>query len=217
MIKLEKMSDFFARRIDEYENHMLKYVEGCKEGYIKLAELIPSSCKKLLDLGCGTGLELYEIFKKVSDLEVTGIDLTQAMLDKLRINFPDKNIKLICGSYFDVPFGEKIFDIAVSIQTMHHFTHERKVSLYKKIHKALKPNGMYIECDYFAKDQAEEDYLFSELDRVCKEQHIKENEFVHFDKPCTIENQVKMFRHAGFKESRKVWQKGQTAIILNKF
>lgn len=214
-MELEKMDDFFTKRIDEYENQMLENVEGCKEGYLKLAKLIPNSCKKLLDLGCGTGLELREIFKKFPDLKVTGIDLTQSMLDKLKLNFPDKNIKLICGSYFDVPFGEKIFDCAISFQTMHHFTHESKINLYKKIHKALTSNGMYIECDYVAKDQAEEDYFFSKLTKICKEQNINDNEFVHFDTPCTAENQIRMFKTAGFKTSKKVWQKGQTAIIVN--
>ena len=46
-MELEKMNDFFAKRIDGYEIQMLENVEGCKEGYIKLAELIPNSCKKL--------------------------------------------------------------------------------------------------------------------------------------------------------------------------
>ena len=212
-MELEKMSDFFAKRIDGYENQMLENVKGCKEGYIKLAEIIPSGCKKLLDLGCGTGLELREIFKKIPNLEVTGIDLTKAMLDKLENNFPDRNIKLICGSYFDVPFGEKMFDCALSFQTMHHFSHESKVSLYKKIRKALKPNGIYIECDYVAKDQVEENFYFSELARLHKEQKIPDDEFVHYDTPCTVENQIKMFKEAGFKHSKKVWQMGATAIF----
>ena len=68
----------------------------------------------------------------IGSKHLTGIDLTKAMLDKLKNNFPNKNIKLICGSYFDVPFGEKIFDCAISFQTMYHFSHERKVNLYKK-------------------------------------------------------------------------------------
>lgn len=215
-MKIEEMSDFFTKRIDGYEHQMLENVEGCKEGYIKLAEIIPNDCKNLLDLGCGTGLELREIFKKIPDLKVIGIDLTKAMLDKLKSNFPDKNIKLICGSYFDIPFGEKIFDCVISFQTMHHFSHERKVNLYKKIRKSLKTTGMYIECDYVAKNQDEEDYLFSELNKIRNDNNIKESEFIHFDTPCTVDNQIKMFKLVGFKEISKVWQKGQTAIIVNK-
>ena len=215
-MNIEKMDDFFTKRIDGYETQMLENVEGCKEGYTKLAELIPSNCKKLLDLGCGTGLELHEIFKKIPDLEVTGIDLTQAMLDKLKTNFPDKNIHLICGSYFDIDLGNAIFDCVISFQTMHHFKYNPKIELYKKIYFSLKSNGLYIECDYVAKNQEEEDYLFAELDKIRKEQGISENEFVHFDTPCTVENQIKMFKLAGFKESKKVWQQGQTAIIINK-
>lgn len=104
-MSLEKMDNFFKKRVDEYESHMIENVDGCKDGYIKLAELIPQNCKTILDLGCGTGLELKEIFKKIPDLSVTGVDLTRAMFDKLKENYPNKNLNLICASYFDVDFG----------------------------------------------------------------------------------------------------------------
>lgn len=75
---------------------------------------------------------------------------------------------------------------------------------------------MYIECDYMAKGQSEEDFYFSELARLRNEQNISDNEFVHYDTPCIAENQVKMFKEAGFKESKKVWQMGATVIIVNR-
>ena len=46
-MELERMSDFFAKRIDTYDKHMINNVEGCKNGYIKLAELIPDTARKL--------------------------------------------------------------------------------------------------------------------------------------------------------------------------
>lgn len=101
---MERMNHFFAKRVNEYDEHMLNNVQGCKEGYVKLAKLIPKSCTSLLDLGCGTGLELDEIFKKMPHINVTAIDLTQEMLDSLKQKHPDKSIDLICGSYFDFPF-----------------------------------------------------------------------------------------------------------------
>jgi len=193
---MEKMSNFFTKRVDGYDEHMLTNVEGCKEGYVEMSKHIHTSCKSLLDLGCGTGLELDEIFKILPDLDVTGIDLTQAMLDKLKFKHPDKSMKLICGSYFDVPFGIEKYECAISFQTMHHFSHEVKSSLYKKIDQALKPSGLYIECDYMVETQREEDFYFSENARIRKEENIKETDFYHYDTPCTIENQIKMLKSA---------------------
>jgi len=69
-VKLEKMSDFFEARIDGYEEHMLDTVKGCKEGYQILAELVPVQTKKITGLGCGTGLELDEIFIRFPQMSV---------------------------------------------------------------------------------------------------------------------------------------------------
>jgi predicted TPR repeat methyltransferase len=53
------------------------------QGFRKVAPnlpiISPDGIQTLLDLGCGTDLELEEIFRHNSDVHVTGIDLTQAM------------------------------------------------------------------------------------------------------------------------------------------
>jgi len=213
---LEKMSDFFTARIEGYDEHMLNDVKGCKEGYIKMAELIPEDTETILDLGCGTGLELDEIFKKLPNVSVVGIDLTQAMLDRLKQKHPDKNIKLICGNYFEVYLGENVFDIAISFQTMHHFSHDEKVGLYTKIYNALKIKGSYIECDYMVTEQSVEDELFAEYARLKREMNIPDGEFYHFDTPCTIDNQIAMLKKAGFSYVEMVWRMENTTIIVAK-
>ena len=38
---IEQMSDFFTARVDRYEAQMLNNVEGCKNGYEKMAQLLP--------------------------------------------------------------------------------------------------------------------------------------------------------------------------------
>lgn len=213
---LERMNDFFTVRADGYDEHMLNNVEGCKEGYITMARLVPENTKKLLDLGCGTGLELDEIFKTYPHIAVTGIDLTRAMLDKLQEKHPDKNINLICGDYFEVDFGREKFDCAVSFQTMHHFSHEKKIGLYSKIFDSLHSGGKYIECDYMVETQTEEDFYFSENERLRKENNIPDGEFYHYDTPCTVDNQIKMLRKAGFSSVEKVFRAGNTTIIVSK-
>lgn len=42
---LEEMSAFFNKRVNSYDEHMLVEVGGCKEGYLKMAELIPKNLK----------------------------------------------------------------------------------------------------------------------------------------------------------------------------
>lgn len=214
MERLEPMSDFFTARLDGYDEHMLNDVEGCREGYIKMARLVPKKTQRLLDLGCGTGLELDEIFRLLPDVQVTGIDLTRAMLERLREKHPDKKLDLICGDYFAVDFGENRFDCVVSFQTMHHFTHEKKTELYGKICKALADNGVYIECDYMVETQEEENHWFAENERIRKEQNIPPDEFFHYDTPCTIENQKAMLKNAGFAQVEKVFRMENTTMLV---
>ena len=90
MDRLEKMADFFATRVEMYDEHMINDVEGCREGYAKMAEYVPVGARKILDLGCGTGLELEGIFRKLPDAEITGIDLCEEMLRRLYEKYKDK-------------------------------------------------------------------------------------------------------------------------------
>ena len=111
---LEKMADFFENRLDGYDKHMLTNIESADEFYPYTAKQLPTTenCH-ILDLGCGTGLELEEYFLLNPSARITGIDLSQGMLSALKKKFADKDITLICSSYFDVPFGVFSFDSAV--------------------------------------------------------------------------------------------------------
>lgn len=214
MERLEKMADFFAERVEMYDEHMINDVEGCKEGYLALAELVPEDAESILDLGCGTGLELEAVFKRLPDISVTGIDLCEAMLKKLKEKFAQKDITLICGDYFTIPFGEEEYDCAVSFQTMHHFEKENKLSLYKKIYASLKKGGLYIEGDYMVLTDEEEKHWFSENRRIRKGLGIPEGEFYHYDTPCSVKSQCELLEKAGFRNIRQVFRMENTTIII---
>lgn len=217
-MKLEEMDSFFNNRVSDYEEHMMNYVDGADKYYIETAKLIPKVAGlNLLDLGCGTGLELDEIFKINPTVKVTGVDLAKDMLEKIKQKHHDKlnQLNLIVDSYFNYDMGESVFDVALSVQTLHHFTHAEKITLYKKLFKSLKENGFYIETDYMAPDQEYEDYYFSENKRIRSELGITEG-FYHYDTPCTVENQTEMLYKAGFKSVEKIWQHENTVILLAK-
>ncbi|MBN2218756.1 MAG: methyltransferase domain-containing protein, partial [Kosmotogaceae bacterium] len=156
---LETMRAFFDRRADSYESHMKSNVKESAAIYRETAGLVPVITRiKILDLGCGTGLELDEIFRLNSTARVTGIDLSKKMLDILRSKYKNKkgNLNLIAGSYFKVEFPAEGFDVAISVQSMHHFGQEQKLSLYRKVFRSLAGNGTYIEADYVVDTAIEE-------------------------------------------------------------
>ena len=196
---LEKMNEFFDKRLDGYDKHMMTNIESSDVFYPYTANCLPkTNGAKILDLGCGTGLELEHYFKLNPSAQITGIDLTESMLNALRNKFPEKDLTLICGSYFDVPFEENSFDAAVSVESLHHFTKEEKIPLYAKLCKALKNGGYFILTDYFALSDEDERTFRNELLLLKKEQGIDDNEFYHYDTPLTVEHETEALLEAGF-------------------
>ena len=211
---LEKMSDFFEARLDGYDEHMMTNIEGADKFYPYTASLLPMTEQSLvLDLGCGTGLELREYYKLNPTAKVVGIDLSKGMLDSLKSKFLSKDITLICGSYFDVPFEESNFDAAVSVESLHHFTKEEKIPLYKKLHKALKHGGYFILTDYFALSDKEEKLHRQNLLSLKAEQGISDNEFYHYDTPLTVEHEIEALKEAGFSSVNVLKNWGATYTI----
>jgi tRNA (cmo5U34)-methyltransferase len=119
---LEKMSDFFENRLEGYDEHMRTNLIGAEEFYPFTAKQLPVVAgASILDLGCGTGLELEEYDRLCPSAKITGIDLSQGMLSALRKKFMNKDITLIVGSYFDVPFGigKFISKLNITINLLH--------------------------------------------------------------------------------------------------
>ena len=55
--------------------------------------------------------------------------------------------------------GAEQYGAVVSVESLHHFTPEQKLGLYKKIHAALRPGGFFLEADYIACCEEEETLL----------------------------------------------------------
>ena len=193
---LEEMSAFFRARLGDYEDHMSLW----RQAYEKAAGLIPPSVRSLLDLGCGTGLELDAIFRLRQDLSVTGVDLCPDMLEKLREKHPQ--VHTVCADYFRAELGQARYDCAISFESLHHFPPEKKRGLFEKIRRALKNGGVFLEVDYLACCREEEDLLMEFCQNKRRRQGIPEDTFVHFDTPLTVDHEQKLLLDAGFSTVR---------------
>ena len=211
---LEKMADFFENRLDGYDEHMMSNIESADEFYPFTAAQLPTTenCH-ILDLGCGTGLELEEYYLLNPSARITGIDLSQGMLSTLKKKFSDKDITLICGSYFDVPLGMSLFDGAVSVESLHHFTKVEKVPLYTKLHKALKDGRYFVLTDYFSLTDEEEQMHRQNLIELKAAQGISDDEFYHYDTPLTVRHETEALLDAGFSSVEVLKNWGATYTI----
>ena len=214
-MKLERMDDFFAARLDGYDEHMKRDIEGASGFYAYTASLLPAAAgSQVLDLGCGTGLELEEYFTLNPGAFVTGIDLSEAMLNVLKAKFPKKNLTLLRASYFDVPLGNALYDAAVSVESLHHFPAEMKASLYEKLLAALKENGVFVLTDYFAESDEAEKAYFRNLAFLKKEQGLSDDVFYHYDTPLTVEHETEVMLQAGFRDVRVVERWGESTYTV---
>ena len=211
---LERMSEFFENRLDGYDEHMLTNIESAWEFYPFTAECLPKAdgCR-VIDLGCGTGLELEYYFALNPTARVTGIDLSQGMLDALSAKLKGKDITLICGSYFDVHLGENVFDAAVSVESLHHFTKAEKIPLYEKLCKAIKDGGYFVLTDYFALSDEEEQMHRDTFVALKKEQGLTDGEFYHYDTPLTVAHEIEALTAAGFISVEVLKKWGATYTI----
>ena len=198
---LEKMDEFFDNRVDFYEEHQLNHIAFAKEFYKFTAFCLPKeSGAKILDLGCGTGLELDYYFKINPYAEVTCVDLSEKMLEVLRRKFLSKNIHVIKGSYFDITFEKAYFDSVLSVESLHHFTKEEKIKLYCRIYETLTEKGYFLLTDYFADSEEEEKTARSEFEHIKITEGIQNNDIYHFDTPLTVENESDALINAGFSK-----------------
>lgn len=191
---LEEMADFFRERLNDYEEHMSIW----EESYRVFAGSLPPGCRNILDLGCGTGLELDKIWQQDSKIAVTGVDLCQDMLDRLQKKHSDKALTVVCEDYFQYDFGSDKWDAVISFESLHHFLPEPKKALYQKIFRSLKAGGVFCLGDYIACCDEEEELLRSAYLDKRKRSAIPSGKFVHFDIPLTMEHESELMIDAGF-------------------
>ena len=137
----EEMADFFSRRVDIYED---RHLGRWGEEYAHIADCFDEKLERLLDIGCGTGLELASLYRRFPALQVTGIDLSETMLGQLRASYPDRDLRLIQADYTAWDLGEREYDGVLSFETLHHLLPEEKEKLYVKMFRALRPGGCII-------------------------------------------------------------------------
>lgn len=206
---LEKMNEFFDKRIEEYDGHMRDTIERYDEFYKHVIQPIEKlSDPKVLLLGCGTGAEAEFLFEKHPNAEVTCYDLSLEMLQMFSKKFSNRNIELHQESYFNLD-EENVYDCVIAVMTMHHWDHTEKLNLYSRIRQVLKSEGMYIEGDYYVTLENEMKHLNN---RAVKLKNADKNIIYHIDIPFHHTTQEDLLTQSGFKDFQRIYIHGEKEV-----
>ncbi|OGY79478.1 MAG: hypothetical protein A2550_04200, partial [Candidatus Jacksonbacteria bacterium RIFOXYD2_FULL_43_21] len=92
---------------------------------------------KVLDLGCGPGIQAGELLKR--GYQVTGIDFSEEMIKRARGNVPGARFKVV--DILQLDFPPVSFDAVWAKASLLHLPKKSLLSVLAKIATILKPGG----------------------------------------------------------------------------
>jgi ubiquinone/menaquinone biosynthesis C-methylase UbiE len=122
-VQNEKILDQFTKQAEPYAKLTGIYRgEGASPSSSFIDALAPLATDCVLDVACGVG-RLTLMLAKVTQ-QVTGIDLTAAMIDQARLLQAEggiTNVDWRVGDILPLPFPDGAFSLVVSQAALHHF------------------------------------------------------------------------------------------------
>src|SRR6478672_6065197 len=119
------------------------------EGEATLLEFIPSTARRILDLGTGDGRLLALVKLDHPQATAVAIDFSPAMLEAAKKRFEDDSAVKVIAHNLDSPLPELgKFDALISSFAIHHLSHERKRELYGEVYGLLNPGGVFCNLEH---------------------------------------------------------------------
>lgn len=113
---------------------------------------------RVLDIGCGKGFLLAELEAVVPGIDVRGVDISEYAI----ANAPEQLTgKLEVGDCTRLPYGEKEFDLAISMNVFHNLVAPELVSALKEISRVSIQS--YIVVESYVTEVQKQNLLFWQL------------------------------------------------------
>jgi len=110
---------------------------------------------KILDVGCGTGRMLPEIFSIGKEIEYFGLDTSKEMVKHLKEKAKKlslgKEVKVKIGDASKLPFNNGTFDVVFTYHLLWHIPKENQREVIKEMERVTKKGG-FIVFDVLNKD-----------------------------------------------------------------
>jgi len=127
--------------LEEIEQVRAKFRKYTREAFLRLPRL---ERPRILDIGCGSGVPTMEL-AKLSNGEVTGIDIDQSCIDELNRKIKEEalsnRVKAFKLSLFEMKFPDETFDVIWSEGVIRTIEFERSLKEWRRL---LKHNGYLV-------------------------------------------------------------------------
>lgn len=165
----------------------------------------------LLEVGCGGGNYTLKLLERMPALNVTLVDLSQAMLDlavpRVRPATTGR-VEAIQADIRDFDCESERFDIVLASAVLHHLrTDDQWHSVFQKLHDALRPGGSFWIFDIVESPMAElqaihwrryGDYLTQAGGAAFKTELYER--IIAEDTPRSVPYQLDLLRSVGFSD-----------------
>jgi demethylmenaquinone methyltransferase/2-methoxy-6-polyprenyl-1,4-benzoquinol methylase len=187
--KLRHQVDFYAFVAPFYDFLAGSFLRPARKAIVRAVKSL--GCRRILDVACGTGEQAIMLAKE--GLEVTGIDLSSAMLRVARRKSPPA-VAYLLGDALHLPFRSESFDCVTVSLALHEMTHDTRMGTVREILRVLCPDGMLIVFDYAAPQNWSSACglaLLGLMERIAGGEHFRS--FVRFARTGGIDQFLRAF------------------------
>lgn len=175
---------------------------------------------RVLDVGAGTGLLSVAIAEAYPEARFELLDGSAVMLEEAVRVLADRVITVHVQDMADgLPPGT--FDAVVSALAIHHLEDGDKRALFKRVHEALRPGGVFVNAEQVAGPTPELARLYVEnWERMCRELGATGEELAAarerrtHDRSADVESQLAWMRGAGFAMADCVYKYWEDAVLV---
>ena len=110
-----------------------------------------SGCARVLEVGCGVGVELQILRRRFPQLHLTGLDFSESQLakarERLRAELAASAVELHEGSAYELPFADASFDGVCLIWVLEHLAEPARA--LREVRRVLRPDGVLSVTEVF--------------------------------------------------------------------
>lgn len=213
----------FDRTAATYDAARARLIPPYERFYTIAVELLPFEREaeiRVLDLGAGTGLLSAFVRERFPNARLTLVDIAESMLERARRRLGNDGVEYGVYDYGSESVSGE-WDAIVSALSIHHLEDEAKRNLFRRIHAALVPGGVFVNAEQVAGPTPEltrryhEQWLKQIRERGATEQEIADAEYrMQADRCSSVEEQLAWMREAGFTDADCWLKEGRFAVML---